>query len=217
MHAGSVTQIAIDVRYILFKVSADVAVPSRANACDYHPRPPIQISGDGHLDQKASVPGSGEATRFDSLEVYLVSYPGQLNFTVSAGPDLLTREQGSTVKHFDYNVSTCVPAGTYNVRPTTRRLLTATFRLLTSVHGPPYALPSRCPTTPTVPALHSSHSTRARTSTARRTSPSPPTRECSSNPPGAPVALSGLPPGAVRARADDRDYCPRALRRALTE
>ena len=117
-----------------------MAVHSRANASDYRPRPPIQISGDGHLDQKASVPGSGEATRFDSLEVYLVSYPGQLNLTVSAGPDLLTREQGSTVKHFDYNVSTCVPAGTYNVRPTTRRPLTATFRLLTSEHGPPYAL-----------------------------------------------------------------------------
>ncbi|RDX56844.1 hypothetical protein OH76DRAFT_1468275 [Lentinus brumalis] len=85
MHAGSVTQVAID------------------------------ISGDGHLDQSASIPGSDKSTRFDSLEIYLVSYQTRLNLTVSSGPDLLTREQGSTVKHLDYNVSTCIPAGSYNL------------------------------------------------------------------------------------------------------
>ncbi|KAI0781002.1 hypothetical protein BD413DRAFT_17643 [Trametes elegans] len=85
MHAGSVTQVAID------------------------------ISGDGKLDQSASVPGSDKSTRYDSLEVYLVSYQTKLNLTVSSGPDLLTREQGSTVKHWDYNVSTCIPAGSYNL------------------------------------------------------------------------------------------------------
>ncbi|KAI0748059.1 hypothetical protein C8Q80DRAFT_1169878 [Daedaleopsis nitida] len=85
MHAGSVTQVAID------------------------------ISGDGHLDQSASVPGNDKSTRFDSLEIYLVSYQTKLNVTVSSGPDLLTREQGSTVKHWDFNVSTCIPAGSYNL------------------------------------------------------------------------------------------------------
>ncbi|KAH9854171.1 hypothetical protein C2E23DRAFT_819860 [Lenzites betulinus] len=85
MHAGSVTQVAID------------------------------ISGDGKLDQSASIPGSDKSTRFDSLEIYLVSYQTKLNLTVSAGPDLLTQEQGSTVKHWNYNVSTCIPAGSYNL------------------------------------------------------------------------------------------------------
>ncbi|KAJ8487036.1 hypothetical protein ONZ51_g4436 [Trametes cubensis] len=85
MHAGSVTQVAID------------------------------ISGDGKLDQSASIPGSDKSTRFDSLEIYLVSYQTKLNLTVSSGPGLLTQEQGSTVKHWDYNVSTCIPAGSYNL------------------------------------------------------------------------------------------------------
>ncbi|KAI0336467.1 hypothetical protein GY45DRAFT_1266160 [Cubamyces sp. BRFM 1775] len=85
MHAGSVTQVAID------------------------------ISGDGKLDQSASIPGSDKSTRFDSLEIYLVSYQTKLNLTVSSGPGLLTQEQGSTVKHWNYNVSTCIPAGPYNL------------------------------------------------------------------------------------------------------
>ncbi|CDO68338.1 hypothetical protein BN946_scf184799.g65 [Trametes cinnabarina] len=85
LHAGSVTQVAID------------------------------ISGDGKLDQSASIPGSSNPTRFDSLEIYLVSYQTKLNLTVSSGPDLLTREQGSTVKHWNYNVSTCIPPGSYNL------------------------------------------------------------------------------------------------------
>ncbi|TBU32429.1 hypothetical protein BD311DRAFT_715100 [Dichomitus squalens] len=85
MHAGSVTQVAID------------------------------ISGDGHLDQSASIPGSGKSTRFDSLEIYLVSYQTKQNITVSNGTELLTQEQGSTVKHWNFNVSTCIPAGNYNL------------------------------------------------------------------------------------------------------
>ncbi|KAI0709130.1 hypothetical protein C8Q76DRAFT_742336 [Earliella scabrosa] len=85
MHAGSVTQVA------------------------------IEISGDGGLDQSASIPGNDQPTRFDSLEVYLVSYETEINITVSSGPDLLTREQGSTVKHWDFNVSTCIPPGSYNL------------------------------------------------------------------------------------------------------
>ncbi|KAI0807375.1 hypothetical protein C8Q74DRAFT_1362886 [Fomes fomentarius] len=85
MHAGSVTQVAIDV------------------------------SGDGHLAQSASSPGNDESTRFESLEIYLVSYETKQNITVSSGLDLLNREQGSTVKHWDFNVSTCIPAGNYNL------------------------------------------------------------------------------------------------------
>ncbi|KAI9064371.1 hypothetical protein FKP32DRAFT_1570191 [Trametes sanguinea] len=98
MHAGSVTQVAID------------------------------ISGDGKLDQSASIPGSDKETRFDSLEIYLVSYQTQLNLTVSSGPGLLTQEQGSTVKHWNYNVSTCIPPGSYNL----------TFYEASHINGQPY-------------------------------------------------------------------------------
>ncbi|KAI0082676.1 hypothetical protein K474DRAFT_1670875 [Panus rudis PR-1116 ss-1] len=77
----------------------------------------IDVSGNGQLKnwQTASVPGSNEATRFDSLEIYLSSYPNSLNLTVSQGPGLLANESGSTVKHLNYPVSTCVPSGQYNL------------------------------------------------------------------------------------------------------
>lgn len=74
-----------------------------------------QIYGDGHLDLSASIPGSDKSTRFDSLEIYLVSYQTKQNITVSNGTELLTQEQGSTVKHWNFNVSTCIPPGNYNV------------------------------------------------------------------------------------------------------
>jgi hypothetical protein len=47
--------------------------------------------------------------------MYLVSYQTKLNLTVSEGTGLLQQEQGSTVKHLNYNISSCVPAGDYNV------------------------------------------------------------------------------------------------------
>ncbi|KAL4251719.1 hypothetical protein ABKN59_004528 [Abortiporus biennis] len=75
----------------------------------------IDISGDGHLDQAASTPNSGLATSFDSLEIYLVSYETKLNLTVSQGPGLLTQETGSTVKHLNWLIDTCVPSGDYNL------------------------------------------------------------------------------------------------------
>ncbi|KAM5535212.1 hypothetical protein V8D89_011148 [Ganoderma adspersum] len=98
MHAGAVTQVAID------------------------------ISGDGHLDQSASIPGSDKSTRFDSLEIYLVSYQTKQNITVSNGTELLTQERGSTVKHWNFNVSTCIPTGNYNL----------TFYEASHINGQPY-------------------------------------------------------------------------------
>ena len=44
-----------------------------------------------------------------------MSYQTKQNITVSNGTELLTQEQGSTVKHWNFNVSTCIPAGNYNV------------------------------------------------------------------------------------------------------
>ncbi|KAI0318497.1 hypothetical protein OF83DRAFT_1056825 [Amylostereum chailletii] len=74
----------------------------------------IDVSGDGKLGQGASVPGSGLSTHLDSLELYLISTQTGINVTVSSGTDLLTQEPSSTVKHMDFQLSHCVPAGSYN-------------------------------------------------------------------------------------------------------
>lgn len=58
------------------------------------------------------------ATRYNSLELYLVSAQMNINLTVSNGPGLLTQEPGSTVKHLNWPIPPCVPAGDYNVRST---------------------------------------------------------------------------------------------------
>ncbi|RPD63069.1 hypothetical protein L227DRAFT_572916 [Lentinus tigrinus ALCF2SS1-6] len=52
---------------------------------------------------------------YNSLEVYLVSSATTSNVTVSAGPQLLTQEPGSTVKHIDWLVPTCLQTGSYNL------------------------------------------------------------------------------------------------------
>jgi len=75
----------------------------------------IDISGDGKLPSAASLPGSGLSTNFELLEIYLVSAETKINMTVSAGPGLLTNESGSTVKHLNWPIPTCIPAGNYNL------------------------------------------------------------------------------------------------------
>ena len=57
-------------------------------------------------------------THYDSLEVYLVSYDQDFNQTISAGPDLLAQESGSTVKHINWVIDRCIKNGNYNVRTT---------------------------------------------------------------------------------------------------
>ncbi|EKM55434.1 uncharacterized protein PHACADRAFT_173548 [Phanerochaete carnosa HHB-10118-sp] len=74
----------------------------------------IDISGDGHLPADSG-PGSSSATHFDSLEIYLTSYATSLNLTVSSGPVLLTQEPGSTVKHVNWLIDSCIPSGNYNL------------------------------------------------------------------------------------------------------
>ncbi|TFK57309.1 hypothetical protein OE88DRAFT_1650953 [Heliocybe sulcata] len=75
----------------------------------------IDISGDGKLSQAASIPGSGLATRFDFLDMYLVSSQNSINLTVSDGTNFLTQESGSTVKHLNWPIPTCLPSGSYNL------------------------------------------------------------------------------------------------------
>lgn len=74
----------------------------------------IEASGNGRLPSSALLPDSGLPTRYDALEIYLVSSQTEANITVSTGPELLTRETGS-VRHLNWPVPPCVPAGLYNM------------------------------------------------------------------------------------------------------
>ncbi|KAJ7814142.1 hypothetical protein B0H14DRAFT_2376209 [Mycena olivaceomarginata] len=74
----------------------------------------IDVSGDGKLPASASS-NSSDSTHFRSLEIYLVSAETNINITVSAGPGLLLNESGSTVKHLNWPIPTCIPAGNYNL------------------------------------------------------------------------------------------------------
>ncbi|KAJ7275429.1 hypothetical protein B0H12DRAFT_1087293 [Mycena haematopus] len=74
----------------------------------------IDVSGDGKLPASASS-NSSDSTHFESLNIYLVSSETNLNVTVSFGPSLLLNETGSTVKHLNWQIPTCIPAGNYNL------------------------------------------------------------------------------------------------------
>jgi hypothetical protein len=75
----------------------------------------VEVSGNGKLDTESYLPKSKESTRFDLLEIYLVSAKEQLNLTVSGNTTLLDNERGSTVKHLDWPIPRCVPSGGYNL------------------------------------------------------------------------------------------------------
>ncbi|KAJ6509331.1 hypothetical protein C8R47DRAFT_19000 [Mycena vitilis] len=75
----------------------------------------IDVSGDGKLPSGASTPGSSLSTSYQLLEIYLVSSETNINMTISSGPGLLTNETGSTVKHLNWQIPACTPAGTYNL------------------------------------------------------------------------------------------------------
>ncbi|KAJ7169682.1 hypothetical protein C8R46DRAFT_206235 [Mycena filopes] len=80
----------------------------------------IDVSGNGQLPDRARLPGSGLPTSYELLEIYLVSAQTNINMTVSAGPALLASESGSTVKHLNWPIPACIPAGNYNVRTYSR-------------------------------------------------------------------------------------------------
>ncbi|KAK7694533.1 hypothetical protein QCA50_001719 [Cerrena zonata] len=75
----------------------------------------IDVSGNGKLPQAASIPNSGLPYSFTFLNIFLVSAQTSQNFTVSQGPDLLTQESGSTVKHFNWPIPNCISPGLYNL------------------------------------------------------------------------------------------------------
>lgn len=75
----------------------------------------IQVSGDGKLPMTAATPGNNAATGYDNLILYLVSAQTNLNFSLSNNSDILSQESGSTVKHINWNVPSCISPGAYNV------------------------------------------------------------------------------------------------------
>jgi len=74
----------------------------------------IELSGNGKLPFRALTPGSGLASGYKLLEIYLISVQAGLNLTVSSGTGLLTGESG-TVRHLDFVLPSCLPAGQYNL------------------------------------------------------------------------------------------------------
>lgn len=74
----------------------------------------IEVSGDGRIPLDGTWPGSDQPTRFDLLEIFLVSAETGMNYTVSTGPGLLQYESGS-VRHLTWEIPTCVSAGDYNL------------------------------------------------------------------------------------------------------
>ncbi|KAH8921765.1 hypothetical protein BT69DRAFT_1279323 [Atractiella rhizophila] len=77
----------------------------------------IDISGDGLLPfpPPSPIASNDLPTAILSLDLYLVSSKNNVNVTVSEGTGLLEQESGSTVKHLNYRVPDCLPAGDYNL------------------------------------------------------------------------------------------------------
>ncbi|KAI8995515.1 hypothetical protein BD414DRAFT_243812 [Trametes punicea] len=80
------------------------------------PQPDSTLNAGSNADIAIQVPSLTNAvTALDLLEVYLVSSVTQTNITVSSGPQLLTQEPGSDVKHIHWSVPTCLQNGPYNL------------------------------------------------------------------------------------------------------
>ncbi|KAI0662691.1 hypothetical protein C8Q70DRAFT_576434 [Cubamyces menziesii] len=80
------------------------------------PQPNSVLNAGSSSEVAIQVPSLTNATfGLDSLEVYLVSSDPQTNITISSGPQALTQEPGSTVKHIHWNVPTCLQSGSYNL------------------------------------------------------------------------------------------------------
>ncbi|KAI0374292.1 hypothetical protein BV20DRAFT_961413 [Pilatotrama ljubarskyi] len=80
------------------------------------PQPHSTLNAGSEADVSIDISSTTSATSgIDSLEVYLASADAQVNLTVSSGPQLLTEEPGSTVKHIHWSVPTCLKTGAYNL------------------------------------------------------------------------------------------------------
>jgi len=68
----------------------------------------IDLSRDGKLPQSFGI-------GYDSLDLYLVSAQTDTNITVSDHSNLLQQEPGSTVKHLNWSIPSCLSSGQYNL------------------------------------------------------------------------------------------------------
>jgi len=78
----------------------------------------VEMSGDGKLPAQSYSPNSSETTAFLNFQIYLVSSQTNTNITISNGTDagnMLAQEPGSTVKHLNFLIPTCLAAGPYNI------------------------------------------------------------------------------------------------------
>lgn len=75
----------------------------------------IDVSGNGQLPVSASVPGNSGKTGYDGLDIYLVSSQTNTNVTVSYDSGILKDESGSTVKHLNWQMPSCLSSGEYNL------------------------------------------------------------------------------------------------------
>jgi len=74
----------------------------------------VEVSGNGQLPASALIPDSNLSTRYDGLEIYLLSSDTRVNFTVSAAQGFLVNETGS-VRHLNWQIPSCIPPGPYNL------------------------------------------------------------------------------------------------------
>ncbi|CAE6511374.1 unnamed protein product [Rhizoctonia solani] len=74
----------------------------------------VDVSGNGRLPTSASVPGSTLPTAFISLNIFLISSQTKTNITVTSGSQFLEGESGSTVKHLNFAIPSCLKTGDYN-------------------------------------------------------------------------------------------------------
>ncbi|CAE6423276.1 hypothetical protein BN14_01431 [Rhizoctonia solani AG-1 IB] len=74
----------------------------------------VDVSGNGRLPISASTPGSTLPTAFISLNIFLISSQTNTNVTVTSGTQFLEGEPGSTVKHLNFAIPSCLKTGDYN-------------------------------------------------------------------------------------------------------
>ncbi|KZW02296.1 hypothetical protein EXIGLDRAFT_735763 [Exidia glandulosa HHB12029] len=84
------------------------------------PNPGSPYNAGGNMPIAVDVSGNGQLaaqhdTSLDTLTIFLVSSALGTNYTVVANATFLQGEEGSTVKHLDWQVPSCVGAGSYNL------------------------------------------------------------------------------------------------------
>jgi hypothetical protein len=77
----------------------------------------VDVSGNGRLPRDSWGPDSTLPSGFISLSIFLVSANQNLTIVNGTTGDFLKGEPGSTVKHLNYVVPSCLPEGDYEVSP----------------------------------------------------------------------------------------------------